>query len=1314
MIFLNKFKLGKKVSIGFGLVLILLLVSVITSIVGIRKISNEFSQFRQISNEEMLFGRVQANLLESRIAFENYVQLRDDHYKDVFEQRLGKMEGFLYELKISITDAERQMKMEYILEHSREYKNDFNRIVEYEQKRDHLYNELVNMGPQLTKILSEIMDTANNNKDEFIVYTSGVALKHLGLARLNVSRFLETDDSQIINIVTNEFQEMENAISLIEGTNSAYKYKDSIDELKEKKESYYNNLLEISSVVGNRNIVITHLDEIGPEISAIAEEMKISIIEEQARYGPKIKKENQLIITRMSIISLLALLLSILISIRIVRMVVSPVKTVTNTFKEISEGEADLEVRMEVNSLDELGEMARYFNKFMEKLQFIILESESQNWLKTGQTELNEIMRDEQDLLSLCNNVIIYIARYLNIQTGSIYIRMDDETFKFHGGYAYTKGEDFLDIIKLGQGVIGQAAQENKSIVLSGIKPDYLKIDSSIVSAVPINVVVLPCTHNNEVRCVIELGALDIFTEKQLNFLNEVSESIAVNIDRIISRKKLQELLHRTLSQSEELQVQQEELRQSNEELEEQTNALKESELRLQTQQEELRVTNEELIERTKTLEQQKEQINTKNENLIKAQKEIEEKAKALETTSKYKSEFLANMSHELRTPLNSILVLSQLLSEKKDKVPLTEKQLEFANTIHASGSELLRLINDVLDLSKVESGKIDINFEMTNLHEFANGIERSFGQIAEKKGLNFSVVVEEDLPEYIYTDSHRLQQIMNNFISNALKFTDNGEVVLRIAYADEGFISQNDLKSKRLISIAVSDTGIGIPLDKQSLIFEPFKQSDGTTSRKYGGTGLGLSIAKELAKLLGGSINLNSDDKGSTFSLLLPLEFNQDIANKEVAITEDLEANCKSLSFYDNNDDIIDSNNKLDDGNIEDPINKKESLILIIEDDVRFSNVLAELARNKGYRCIVASSGKMGIEIAKNKRPDAIILDIGLPDINGLEVIEELRTMLETTSIPIHVLSGKEDISFNGNVDGIIGHMIKPVSMEQIQQVFEVVEGSFASGFNRLLLVGIDEIEQNNISSIIGKNDIKMSSTQYGSEAIKLLRNERYDCIILDLKLKDMSGFELLKCIVNEDISNIPIIVYTEKSLTNDEAMELQKYTESIIIKGLRSIDRLTGEVSLFLHRFGSKEQQNIHKMIRSSYEKEESLKGRKVLIVDDDMRNVFALSSALEEKGIKVEVGRNGKEGLEKLKNNTDIDLILMDIMMPEMDGYTAIKEIRGSKEISKIPIIALTAKSMKEDRNKCIEAGANDYLTKPIEINRLLSLVRVWLYK
>ncbi|QUH25399.1 response regulator [Serpentinicella alkaliphila] len=1313
MILFNKLKLGTKVSIGFGLVLTLLLVSVITSIVGVRKISNEFSQFRQISNEEMLFGRLQENLLESRIAYENYVQLRDAYYKDVFEERLSKMEDFIYELKIGITDVERQMKMEYILEHSREYKNDFNRIVEYEQKRDHLYNELVFMGPQLTKILSEIMDTANNNNDEFIVYTSGVALKHLGLARLHVSRFLETDDSKMIDVVTNEFQEMEKSINLIEGTNRAYKYKDSIDKLKENKEAYYNSLMEISSVVGNRNSVIAHLDEIGPDISAIAEEMKLSIIEEQARYGPEIKKENQNIITRMSIILLLALLLSILISIRIVRMVISPVKTVTNTFKEISEGEADLEVRMEVNSSDELGEMARSFNKFMEKLQFIILESQGQNWLKTGQTELNEIMRDEQDLLSLSNNVINYIARYLDIQTGSIYIRMDDGTFKFHGGYAYTKGDNYLDNIEIGQGVIGQAAKENKSIILSNIKEHYLKIDSSVINAVPINAIILPCAYNNEVRCVIELGALNKFTEKQLKFLNEVSESIANSVDRIISRKKLQELLNKTLTQSEELQVQQEELRQSNEELEEQTNALKESEVRLQTQQEELRVTNEELIEHARTLEQQKNLINAKNENLIKARKEIEEKAKALETTSKYKSEFLANMSHELRTPLNSILVLSQLLSEKKDKAPLTEKQLEFASTIHAAGSELLRLINDVLDLSKVEAGKIDINFEMMNIQEFAKGMERTFGQIAEKKGLNFSVVVEEELPECIYTDSHRLQQIVNNFISNALKFTEKGEVVLRISYANDEITLGNDLKSKSFINIAVTDTGIGIPLDKQSVIFEPFKQSDGTTSRKYGGTGLGLSIAKELARLLGVSINLKSDDKGSTFSLLLPIVIDEDVAIKEVATSKEIEADCRSLSLHGINDVIIDSSYKLNDENKEDNINVKESLILIIEDDAKFSNVLVELAKSKGNRCIVASNGRMGIEMAKKKKPDAIILDLGLPDIDGLQVIEELRAMSEASSIPIHIVSGKEDMYFDSSTDGIIGYMLKPVSTEQIQQVFDQVERSFAKDFNRLLLVGIDEIEQKNIIDTIGKHDIKISSTQYGSEAIKLLKDEKYDCIISDLKLEDMSGFELLKGIVDEDIGRTPVIVYTDKSLSNDEAMELQKYTESIIIKGLRSIERLTGEVSLFLHRVASKELQNTNKMIRSSFEKEESLRGRRVLIVDDDMRNVFSLSSALEEKGIIVEVSRNGKEGLEKLKNNTDIDLILMDIMMPEMDGYTAIKAIRKTKNISKIPIIALTAKSMKEDRNKCIEAGANDYLTKPIEINRLLSLVRVWLY-
>ncbi|MDF2612327.1 MAG: barA [Clostridia bacterium] len=1289
---LKNLKLRTKVSIGFGVILILLMISVVFSLFGIARLNNIFSMYTEIARNQMLVGRIQANLLESRLAAEKFIQLGEESYKDTFKARFEKMEGFIFELNGGMQGVEEQKNMERILAHSREYKDDFNKIITYNNEKADLYDILADKGPEIEKSLLQILETASIHNNEQHLYRSGKALNNLLAARLEVSRFLELNDFERTDKVMKLFTEMDRQIDYLKSSSTGDNDKALLERIEADKEIYVTNFIKIASVIKDRNDVISHQREIGAEVSAVAEDIKLLIIEEQSSYDPIVKREYQLLITKMVIVAALALLLSIIISIGIIKMVVFPVKTVTDTFRDISEGEADLEVRLKVDSKDELGEMAKFFNKFMEKLQIIMTENKNQSWLKTGQAELSEKMSGEHNIKTLSCNIICYVARYLNADIGTLYIKSDDNIYELEGGYAYKKYNEVLDRVHIGEGIVGQAILTKENILVSDVPKDYFKIRSGAGESVPKNIIVVPCIANNEVICVMEIGSFKEFTPIQQVFLAEVGEVIAISVSSLKARLKTEELLDKTLIQSEELQVQQEELRQSNEEFEEQTRALKESEERLQAQQEELRVINEELIEHSRNLEQQKSDINKKNEYLLEAQKEIQEKAEALEVANKYKTEFLANMSHELRTPLNSILVLSQLLANKKDQTPLTEKQLEFASTIHSSGSELLRLINDVLDLSKIEVGKMDVLLEPMSFKELAYDMEKSFSQISENKGLDFKIVVDKELPEFILTDAHKVKQITNNFLSNAFKFTEKGEVRLEIS-----------CKDKETISVSVSDTGIGIREDKHSIVFEAFKQSDGTISRKYGGTGLGLSITKELAKLLGGSIQLISKEgEGSTFALLLPLKSSINQETQEVS---------KSIQVSKDTKDMVNLENEQ--MHQKEIASEKEKSLLIIEDDHHFANILQELAGERGYNCTLAVNGEEGILSVKKHRPDAILLDIGLPDINGWEVIARLKEA-GMTNIPIHILSGNDDTSDSSRKDGVIGYMQKPVSIEKIQQVFTQIERVAAENFKKILIVGINENDKESINEIIYKEDTKISSADTAKDAIHLLKTEEFDCMILDINTKDISGLNFLEQAAHEHLTHMPIIIYTQDQLSPEDALKLQKYVKSIIIKGKQSKERLVAEVNLFLHGLDSKNDDKKQKIIRTTLEKEESLQGRKILIVDDDMRNVFALSSILEERGMKIAVGRNGKEGLNKLKEHTDIDLVLMDIMMPEMDGYTAIREIRKDKRFSKKPIIALTAKAMKEDRQKCIEAGANDYLTKPIEIDRLISLLRVWLYK
>lgn len=959
--------------------------------------------------------------------------------------------------------------------------------------------------------------------------------------------------------------------------------------------------------------------------------------------------------------------------------------------------------------------------KMTETLRENAIQMQSENWLKTGLNNLDSELKGHQSMNSLTQAIISFFCHYLDAQVGLCYL-FDHGQLELTSSFA-VKDADKKKVLSMkpGEGIVGQVFSENRRLILTDQNEENMPaFNYGVGETIPRHFLVIPFTKNQETVGVMQLGMINKPTEDHIRFIDHAISDTTLAIITLRSHLRVIELLTRTQEQAQELEVQQEELRQANEELQEQTNALRVSEENLQEQQEELRVTNEELEERTKALEIQRDAIRNKNKELENARKDIELKAHDLELASQYKSEFLANMSHELRTPLNSIIVLSQLMAENK-KAHLDEKELQFSQTIHSSGNDLLNLINDILDLSKVESGKIELYRERCYLSDLETFVSVTFEEVMKKKNLELGLELEDNLPEYILTDVQRVQQVIKNLFSNAIKFTEKGEVRLVIGKPGDNIKFNNPLLNKdNSIAISVKDSGIGIPVDKQELIFEAFKQADGTTSRRYGGTGLGLSISKNFAQLLQGEMQLTSEDgKGSTFTLYLPLELvidDKDDETEQVTSEDILESQSQISSEEPEPLTQIQTDRGFENQQVNDDRNtifENDRVVLIIEDDENFASVLLSLAHDHNFKGLIALDGETGLYLADYRMPKAIILDIGLPGMDGYEVMKKLKINPKTRHIPVHFMSAS-DHNINALKMGAIGFLTKPVVKEDIDAVFDKIEMMISKPVKRLLVVEDEAIMRKSIINLMKGDNIQIVAVSTGNEAIELLKNEVFDCMILDLGLQDMTGFELLDIITEQQLApTLPVVIYTGRDLTKDENDLLLQHSQSIILKGAHSFERLLGETTLFLHQVESKLPQEKKDMLELFHGKENVLEGKTILVVDDDMRNVFAITSLLESYKAHVVIGKNGRDGIEKLKATPKVDLILMDIMMPEMDGYEAMAAIRKMKEYKKLPIIALTAKAMKEDRDKCLAAGANEYLSKPVEKDKLVSLLRVWLY-
>ncbi|MBA1293133.1 response regulator [Pseudomonas lurida] len=937
--------------------------------------------------------------------------------------------------------------------------------------------------------------------------------------------------------------------------------------------------------------------------------------------------------------------------------------------------------------------------------QKIARRLEQQAWLRNGQTELAEQVLGQLTLNMLGRNILQFFAQYMGSAVGALYVREEHGGLKRIATYGFSREQEQQEqAIYSDEGIVGQAAQLDRLIRLDDVPVDYFKVSSGLGEGTTRSVLVMPTSDDDRVNGVVELGFLRPLQERDVELVELIAGNIGTSIEAARYRQRLQEVLAETQQLNEELQVQQEELKTANEELEEQSRILKESQAHLETQQAELEQTNEQLAEQTQTLAEQRDAMDRKNIELNQAQLELEDRAEELQRSSKYKSEFLANMSHELRTPLNSSLILAKLLAENPQD-NLSAEQVKFAESIYSAGNDLLNLINDILDISKVEAGKLEVRPETSSVARLVDGLRGMFEPLAADRKLGFQVEVQEGAPAMLFTDRQRLEQILKNLLSNAIKFTEQGQVSLSVSGAAEGGIV-----------FSVRDSGIGIALDQQESIFEAFRQADGTTNRRYGGTGLGLSISRDLATLLGGSIQVTSEPgKGSVFTLVLPEQYEerpQDAATEEaprpvVAAPAPAPVKVSPLPVAD-----AEQIPRFADDRDKAPFTTR--CILVVEDEPNFARILFDLAHELGYQCLVAHGADEGYNLAEQYIPDAILLDMRLPDHSGLTVLQRLKEHANTRHIPVHVISVEDRVEAAMHM-GAIGYAVKPTTREELKDVFARLEAKLTQKVKRVLLVEDDDLQRDSIARLIGDDDIEITAVGFAQEALELLRNNVYDCMIIDLKLPDMLGNELLKRMATEDICSFPpVIVYTGRNLTRDEEAELRKYSRSIIIKGARSPERLLDEVTLFLHKVESQLSHERQKMLKTARSRDKVFEGRKILLVDDDVRNIFALTSALEHKGAVVVIGRNGREAIDRLNEVEDIDLVLMDVMMPEMDGYEATALIRQDPRWKKLPIIAVTAKAMKDDQERCLAAGSNDYLAKPIDLDRLFSLIRVWLPK
>ena len=1095
---------------------------------------------------------------------------------------------------------------------------------------------------------------------------------------ISATAFQQKNMDQLHNDVENRMQLLERNINLkkIHGSVSAEDLLSGKKYMDDLRLVIANMRNEEQQILGSRTAVLNRLVSYTPSLIILTAFLAIAItlffykkvssdFDEKNKLQGKLEKQNQETENR--------------------------IIAIENVAAQISKG--NYKIRLDKITKDSLGSLAGSLNSMAQSLHDSFNMLEEKEWLQSAIALLNDSMVGEKTVELLASDILEHITELSQSMVAAIYILEEDNLLHLAGSYALSENQK-KKTLEAGEGIVGQAFQSGKQILLQNIPDSDSTISYATGKTKPRNITAVPVTRDKMTIGVIELGAMHDYTPLQLEFLKSISANVGLAFYGAQNRKRLQELLEETQAQTEELQMQHSELESINAELEAQTEKVQASEEELRVQQEELLQSNQELEERTSLLEEKNKLIQQRNHD-------IEQKSKELAQSTKYKSEFLANMSHELRTPLNSILLLSRLMTESKD---LDKQYIEYAEVMQTSGQGLLSLIDEILDLSKIEAGKMTLEIADVSLEEVTSDMEGLFAPVAKEKNLQLKINIELNTSEILHTDKMRLQQILKNLLSNAIKFTSQGHVSLDVS---------NDTSGKKIF-FKVTDTGIGIPKDKQGQIFEAFQQADGSTRRKYGGTGLGLSISRELARLLGGEIELSSTEGiGSEFILSLPVDINK-AAELIVKLQEEKSvypveepAEQQKRFIVDRIPHAIDD----DRGNIL----QGDKVILIIEDDTSFAKILLDFSRKKNYKGIVAVRGDVGIEMAEHFKPLAIILDIQLPVMDGWQVMEALKSNPETKPIPVHIMSSlkfKQESLLKGAVDFIN----KPFALEQMQEIFKKLENALSRSPKKVLIVEENKQHAKALSYFLSANNINTQIATNVTESIDALQKHEIDCVILDMGVPDKNAYQTLDTIKqNEGLENLPIIVFTGKNLSKGEENRIKKYADSIVVKTAYSYQRILDEAGLFLHLVEQKNKQNQQKIsgFEGLSELRNILKAKTVMIADDDVRNIFSLTKALELHGMKVLAAIDGKEALKTLEQNLEVDVVLMDMMMPEMDGYETIREIRARNEYKNVPILAVTAKAMMGDREKCIAVGASDYISKPVDIDQLISLLRVWLY-
>ena len=960
----------------------------------------------------------------------------------------------------------------------------------------------------------------------------------------------------------------------------------------------------------------------------------------------------------------------------------------TNQVRAIAEvatavTKGDLTRSIQVEARGEVAELKDNINTMIDNLRLTTDRNTEQDWLKTNLARFTGMLQGQRDLATVGRMLLSELVPLINAQQGVIYQAESDDSGSLVLLSAFANTVDgYQHEIGVGDGLIGQCAAEKRRMFISELPRTTVPIRSGLFEAIPRNVIVLPVLFEDRVKAVIELASLSVFTASHLAFLDQLTSSIGIVLNSIEATMQTEALL----KQSQQLATE------------------------LQTQQKELQQTNEQLAQKAQQLAEQNSEVERKNQEIEQARRALEEKARELALTSKYKSEFLANMSHELRTPLNSILVLGQQLAENPDG-NLSGRQVEFARTIHGAGTDLLNLISDILDLSKIESGTVSVEPEELFFGSLLEAVSRPFRHEAENRRLFFEVKSDPRLGRSLVTDPRRLQQVLKNLLSNAFKFTEQGGVRLTVSSAQQGWSADHPILSGAgsVVAFEVTDTGIGIPAEKQRIIFEAFQQADAGTSRKYGGTGLGLAISRELASLLGGEIQLRSTPgKGSTFTMYVP----QTYVGAAAAPPPERKGASATAPVFLANPAVTEQDQRIEDDR--EDLEEGDTVLLIVDDDPHYARVIADLSHDKGFKVLVATSGAEALALAREFNPTAISLDVFLPDMLGWTVLNHLKQDSRTRHIPVQMLTLDDDRR-HGLARGAFAYVTKPTSPEDLNAALTRIRDYSLPRRKRLLVVEDNPAEQLSIRELLGHDDIDIDVADSGAKALEKLEESGYDCVVLDLRLPDMSGFEVLDQLRDhEKLRDLPVVVFTGRELSAEEDSRLHMLARSVVVKDVESPERLLDETALFLHRVVANLPPEKQRMLDRLHQSDEALYGKKVLIVDDDVRNIFALSSVLERRGMSVLTAGTGREAIATIESTPDLAIVLMDIMMPEMDGYETMQVIRQNGSLRRLPIIALTAKAMKGDREKCLEAGASEYLAKPVNTEQLLSALRMWLHR